>query len=38
MRFLHEGALVVATTERSRYKQDGIWKMSSRLQGIRRLA
>jgi DNA polymerase III subunit alpha len=38
MRFLHEGALVVATAERSRYKQDGVWKMSSRLQAIRRLA
>ena len=38
MRFLHEGSLVVATAERSRYKQDGVWKMSSRLQAIRRLA
>jgi DNA polymerase-3 subunit alpha len=37
MRFLHDGTLVVATADRSRYKQDGIWKMSSRLQAIRRL-
>jgi DNA polymerase III subunit alpha len=37
MRFLHEGTLVVATADRSRYKQDGTWKMSSRLQAIRRL-
>jgi DNA polymerase-3 subunit alpha len=37
MRFLHDGTLVVATVHRSRYKQDGIWKMSSRLQAIRRL-
>jgi DNA polymerase-3 subunit alpha len=37
MRFLQDGTLVVATADRSRYKQDGTWKMSSRLQAIRRL-
>jgi hypothetical protein len=37
MRFLQEGTLVLATVERSYYKAKGVRRMSSRLQGIRRL-
>jgi hypothetical protein len=37
MRFLTEGTLVLATTERSWYKARGVRKMSNRLQSVRRL-
>ena len=37
MRFLQEGALVLATVERSYYKQHGVKRQSNRLAAIRRL-
>jgi len=37
MRFLHEGTLILATTQKSRYKGKDGWRMTSRLQGIRGL-
>jgi hypothetical protein len=37
MRFLSEGALVLATVERSYYTKGGVKRTSNRLQAIRRL-